>query len=134
GKSFIAELTTSPEFFNLFRQIRKQQYLILEWALERIQDLPYKPYLDLGRKSLAGRGAFAAVTNVENLSDQDLPILGDDWFHTMLATCAITKLYHGPVDVNGQKFVDGGVSASLTVQEAWRQNARNILVIRTEHF
>ncbi len=134
GKAFITELTTSPEFFNLFRYIRKQQYLSLEWALERIQDFPYKLDLDLGRKTLAGRGAFAAVTNVENLSDQYLPILGDDWFHTMLATCAIPKLYHGPVDVNGQKFVDGGVSASIPVQEAWRQNARNIIVIRTEPF
>ncbi|HHF2851060.1 TPA: patatin family protein [Vibrio diabolicus] len=134
GKAFITELTTSPEFFNLFRYIRKQQYLGLEWALERIQDFPYKLDLDLGRSALGGRGAFAAVTNVETLSDQYLPILGDTWFNTMLATCAIPKLYHGPVDVNGNKFVDGGVSASIPVQEAWRQNARNIIVIRTEPF
>lgn len=42
GKAFITDLTTSNEFFNLFRYIRKKQYLGLEWALERIQDYPYK--------------------------------------------------------------------------------------------
>ncbi|NMU52664.1 patatin family protein, partial [Vibrio parahaemolyticus] len=93
GKAFITELTTSPEFFNLFRYIRKQQYLGLEWALERIQDFPYKLDLDLGRSALGKREAFAAVTNIETLSDQYLPILDDSWFNTMLATCAIPKLY-----------------------------------------
>ncbi|PFG55828.1 putative patatin/cPLA2 family phospholipase [Vibrio sp. ES.051] len=134
GKAFITDLTTSTEFFNLFRYIRRQQYLGLEWALERIQGFPYKLDLDLGRAALGGRGAFAAVTNVDTLSDQYMPILGDAWFNTMLATCAVPKLYHGPVDVGGTKFVDGGVAASIPVQEAWRQNARNIIVIRTEPF
>ena len=134
GKSFITDLTTSDQFFNLFRYIRKKQYLGLEWALERIQDYPYKLDLDLGRLALGDRGAFAAVTNVDTLSDQYLPILGADWVSTMVATCAIPKLYQGPVDVNGQRFVDGGVSASIPVQEAWRKNARNIIVIRTEPF
>lgn len=134
GKAFITELTTAPEFFNLFQYIRNKQYMGLEWALDRIQDFPYKLDLDLGRKALGERKAFAAVTNVETLSDQYLPMLGDSWFTTMLATCAIPKLYLGPVELNGQKYVDGGVSAAVPVQEAWRQNARNIIVIRTEPF
>lgn len=134
GKAFITELTTSPEFFNLIRYIRNKQYLGLEWALERIQDYPYKLDVDLGRKALRGRGAFAAVTNAQTLADQYLPILGDEWRDTMVATCAIPKLYQGPVAIDDQMFVDGGVSASIPVQEAWRQNARNIIVIRTEPF
>lgn len=134
GKAFITELTTSPEFFNLIRYIRNKQYLGLEWALERIQDYPYKLDVDLGRKTLGGRGAFAAVTNAQTLADQYLPILGSEWRDTMVATCAIPKLYQGPVAIDDQMFVDGGVSASIPVQEAWRQNARNIIVIRTEPF
>ncbi|BCN23740.1 patatin-like phospholipase family protein [Vibrio alfacsensis] len=134
GKAFITDLTTSPEFFNLIRYIRNKQYLGLEWALERIQDYPYKLDLDLGKRALGKRRAFAAVTNVNSLADQYLPILSDDWLNTMVATCAIPKLYQGTVEVNGQKYVDGGVSASIPVQEAWRQNARNIIVIRTEPF
>ncbi|MGR5353116.1 patatin-like phospholipase family protein [Vibrio sp. DNB22_19_2] len=134
GKAFITELTTSPEFFDLIRYIRNKQYLGLEWALERIQDYPYKLDVDLGRKALRGRGAFAAVTNAQTLADHYLPILGNEWRDTMVATCAIPKLYQGPVAIEDQMFVDGGVSASIPVQEAWRQNARNIIVIRTEPF
>ncbi|WP_045496279.1 patatin-like phospholipase family protein [Vibrio hyugaensis] len=134
GKAFITDLTTSDEFFNLFRYIRKKQYLGLEWALERIQDYPYKLDLDMGKSVLGSRNAFAAVTNADTLSDQYLPILSQNWVNTMVATCAIPKLYQSPVSINGQQFVDGGVSASIPVQEAWRQNARNIIVIRTEPF
>ncbi|MGR5235748.1 patatin-like phospholipase family protein [Vibrio alfacsensis] len=134
GKAFITELTTSPEFFHLIRYIRNKQYLGLDWALERIQDYPYKLDVDLGRKALGERGAFAAVTNAQTLADQYLPLLGHDWRNTLVATCAIPKLYQSPVAINDQLFVDGGVSASIPVQEAWRKNARNIIVIRTEPF
>ncbi|MGR5488774.1 patatin-like phospholipase family protein, partial [Vibrio alfacsensis] len=34
--------------------------------------------------------------------------------------------------MNQQAFIDGGVSASIPVQEAWRQENRTIVVIRTE--
>ncbi|WP_045394303.1 patatin-like phospholipase family protein [Vibrio rotiferianus] len=134
GKAFITDLTTSTEFFNLFGYIRKKQYLGLEWALERIQEYPYKLDLDLGHRSLGHRRAFAAVTDTHSLSDRYLPMLGKRWFETMIATCAIPKLYQGIVNIDGSQYVDGGVSASIPVQEAWRQNARNIIVIRTEPF
>ncbi len=132
SKSFIVELTTAPEFFNLFGYIRKKQSMDLDWALERIQEYPYKLDLDLGKSALRGRGAFAAVTDTQNLNDRYLPIICDEWFSTLLATCAIPKLYSMPVGIGDRHYVDGGISASIPVQEAWRRNARSVIVIRTE--
>ncbi|MDF2154229.1 patatin-like phospholipase family protein [Vibrio sp. CAU 1672] len=134
GKAFITDLTTSTHFFNLFRYIRHNQYLGLDWALERIQQYPYKLDIDLGRRALGERRAFAAVTDIDSLTDHYLPMLGDNWFLTLVATCAIPKLYQSAVEIEGMRYVDGGVSASIPVQEAWRQNARNIIVIRTEPY
>ena len=132
GKSFIMELTTDPEFFNLFSYIRHRKGLGMEWALEKVLAYPYKLDLDLGRQVLGGRNIYAAVTDVKDLKDHYFPLFTEDWYKVMLATCAIPRLYNGEIEIAGEHYVDGGVSASIPVQEAWRRHARSIVVIRTE--
>lgn len=132
GQSFILDLTTAREFFHLFRYIRHNQYLGLDWALEKICDYPYRLDVDMGRKVLAHRHAYAAVTDTYRLTDHYLPMLADDWKKVLIATCAIPRLYGHPVQFAHGQYVDGGVSASIPVQEAWRREARCIVVIRTE--
>ncbi len=132
GRAFIIELTTSSEFFNLFSYIRHKQFLGLDWAMERICDYPYRLDVDLGRRALGDRTAMAAVTDNQSLKDHYLPMLQDDWLEVAIASCAIPRLYKGPITLSGKEYIDGGVSASIPVQEAWRDNARFIAVIRTE--
>ncbi|WED22695.1 DUF6363 domain-containing protein [Vibrio sp. JC009] len=132
GRSFILDLTTDDKFFHLYSYIRRKQTLNMEWALDRICDYPYKLDLDLGRRALRGRDAFAAVTHAGELRDHYLPIIDHNWYDIMRATCAIPGLYGKEVEVGSERYVDGGVSAAIPVQEAWRQEARNIVVIRTE--
>ncbi|MDW6001319.1 patatin-like phospholipase family protein [Vibrio mangrovi] len=132
GKAFITDLTTDSSFFNLFSYIRKKQYVDLSWALDRIVEYPYRLDLDMGRQVLGERQAYAAVTSSDKLIDHYLPIIQPNWRDVLLATCAIPTLCPQPIDVAGHAYVDGGISASIPVQEAWRQGARFIAVIRTE--
>ncbi|TXY29370.1 patatin family protein [Vibrio mimicus] len=133
GKSFILELTTRSEFFHLFSYIRRKQYMNMQWALDRICEYPYRLDLGMARQVLGKRKAYAAVTSADDLKDAYFPMLGADWQQVLLATCAIPGLYPEPVALNGKHYIDGGVSASIPVQEAWRKEARFITVIRTEH-
>lgn len=132
GKSFLVDLTTDPHFFNLFSYIRNKQSMDIDWALERISHYPYKLDLDLGRMNLGERQAYASVTEVSHIRDEYLPLLDDDWFDVMRATCAIPGLYAGEVQVREKNYVDGGVTAAIPVQEAWRQGHRNIIIIRSD--
>lgn len=132
GKAFTLELTTDDKFFHLFSYIRRKQGMDLDWALDKLCHFPYKLDLDLGRKILKDRHAFAAVTEVSHIKDVYIPLLGENWFDLMRATCAIPGLYSSEVTLNSTRFVDGGVTAAIPVQEAWRQGARNIVVVRTE--
>ncbi|MGF1694870.1 DUF6363 domain-containing protein [Vibrio lamellibrachiae] len=132
GHSFLVELTTDSRFFNLFHYIRRKQYLGIEWALDSISSYPYKLDIDMGRKILGERRAFAAVTHGTTLHDHYLPMLNEDWYKVMVATCAIPRLYPHEVEIEGEGYVDGGVSAAIPVQQAWRNEARCIIVIRTE--
>ncbi|WP_105902362.1 patatin-like phospholipase family protein [Vibrio gangliei] len=132
GKAFISELTTQPEFFRLFKHIRRKQRLDLDWAFERLLEPPYWLDIDAGRYALGERKAFAAVTNMDNLHDAYLPIFTQHWADTLKATCAIPALYRHEVKIEDHFYVDGGVSAAIPAQEAWRQGSRLISVIRTE--
>lgn len=132
GKSFVLDLTTDKTFFSLFSYIRQGKKMNLDWALDKICRYPYKLDLDLGRRTLGNREAFATVTEVRHIRDHYIPMLSSDWFNVMRATCAIPGLYSDEVILGEQRFVDGGVTASIPVQEAWRQDSRNIVVIRTE--
>ncbi|OCH47540.1 patatin family protein, partial [Vibrio cyclitrophicus] len=115
-----------------FSYIRHRKNLGLEWALEQIMAYPYKLDLDLGRQTLGARQLFAAVTDSKDLQDHYFPLLGEDWYKVMIATCAIPRLYNDEILIGNGTYVDGGVSAAIPVQEAWRRQARSIVVIRTE--
>lgn len=132
AKAFIMDLTTKPEFFHLFSYIRRKQQMNLDWALQQINHYPYKLDLDMGKRALRHRKAYAAVTNTATLHDEYLPIIDSQWFDILRATCAIPGLYPHPVKIGDSEYVDGGVSAAVPVQEAWRQGARNLVVIMTE--
>lgn len=132
GKAFIQELTTHVDFFNLFAYIRRKQYLNLDWALDKICNYPYRLDIDLGKRALGQRRAYAAVTDADNLVDHYLPILKSEWRLPLIASCAIPTLVPQPTPYEGRQYVDGGVSASIPVQEAWRQGGRLLVVIRTE--
>lgn len=132
GRDFIYELTTQDDFFNLFSYTRGTRALGLDWAMKAIQASPYHLNIEQGRHHLGQRHAVAAVTNTATMHDEYLPFLGRDWLATLIATCAIPKLYAQPVHIGDNTYVDGGVSASIPVQEAWRRSARFITVVRTE--
>ncbi len=132
GKSFLVELTTDPRFFHLFSYIRQKQNMNIDWALDSISRYPYKLDMDLGRRILRNRGAYASVTEVTHIRDEYLPLMSEAWYDIMRATCAIPGLYSGEVQIGSKSYVDGGVTAAIPVQEAWRQGSRNIIIIRTE--
>ncbi|MDE1263881.1 patatin-like phospholipase family protein [Vibrio aestuarianus] len=132
GKAFILDLTTDPNFFNLFGYVRRKQYLNLDWALDRISEFPYRLDIDMGRRVLEQRQAYAATTSASTLHDHYFPMLGERWRDVLTATCAIPRLYPHEVKLDDGAYIDGGVSASIPVQEAWRKGSRFVAVIRTE--
>ncbi|MDA9557092.1 DUF6363 domain-containing protein [Vibrio sp.] len=134
GKSFLMDLTTQKEFFNLIQYLRGNQGLGLKWIINKIQhEEPYLFDVEKARRNLGeNRTAFAVVTNTNTLHDEYLPVLRDDWPLIMRATCAIPRVYDKEVIIDGQSYVDGGIAAAIPAQEAWRRGSRCIFVIRTE--
>lgn len=133
AKRFLMQVTTQKEFFSLFRHDDKPP-LDLDWAFEHLKAPPFEFDIAHARQVLGERQAFATVTNRETLQDEYLSIFCDDWLTRLKASSALPSLYQHNVPILDKFYVDGGVSAAIPAQQAWRDGARFLTVIRTEPF
>ncbi|MDX2319491.1 MAG: patatin family protein [Moritella sp.] len=133
GYNFIVNYTTDDEFFSLYKYLRKQKPMNLDWALDAVSAKGLTP-LDIitARKNLQYRQAFACATRKDTMQDTYLPLYQQNWREVLRASCAVPILYNKKINFNDLEWVDGGVSASVPVQEAWKRGAELIVVVRTE--
>ncbi|CAM3968488.1 patatin-like phospholipase family protein [Vibrio neonatus] len=134
GLDFIINYTTKNRFFDFHRLMHKQQAAMdLDWAFQFVHSGEFPLDLKKGAQNLgADKQALACVTHVEEMKDYYFPIFSEHWYDVLRATCAIPMLYHQEIEIDGAKWVDGGVTATIPVQEAYRRGACNIVAITTE--
>ncbi len=133
GYEFIVNLTTDHRFFDLFKYIRRYQYMDLDWAFSHTELLntPFYQNKDFMEK-FNGRDALACVTHAKTLTAEYLPLFDKDFIDVLRATCAIPFLYPKKVKIDNSFYIDGGVSSPVPVREAFDRGADVIVVIRTE--
>nr|WP_159065008.1 patatin family protein [Thaumasiovibrio subtropicus] len=128
---FILNYTTSERFFHLPRFVRKQQPMDLDWAFNFIHTGEFPLDIEKGRGNLGkGKQALACLTRTDTLQDHYYPIFAEDWFNILKATCAIPVLYYNDIEFDGHTWVDGGVSATIPVMEAYRRGFKQLVVIQ----
>ncbi|MBQ8696147.1 MAG: patatin family protein [Clostridia bacterium] len=74
---------------------------------------------------------YACVTNIENGKAEYLPLDGSDkeW-RAIVATCALPMIFQ-PVEIDGKKYLDGGIAASVPVDFALEQGCDKVLCVLT---
>ncbi|MFA0438548.1 patatin family protein [Vibrio sp. 10N.286.49.C2] len=132
GLDFILNYTTRGRFFDVNKLLQKQQPMDLDWAFEFVNTGEFPLDIPKGKIQLGdNKVALACITDVEDLQDYYYPIFADNWFDVLRATCAIPMLYYHDIEFDGKKWVDGGVSATIPVQESCRRGINNMVVIST---
>lgn len=132
GLDFVLNYTTDERFFTVSKFINKQQPMDLDWAFDFVNTGEFPLDLDRGKQNLGeSKLALACITDVEELKDYYYPIFADNWFDVLKATCAIPMLYYHDIEFDGKKWIDGGVSASIPVEESYRRGFYNMVVIST---
>jgi predicted patatin/cPLA2 family phospholipase len=119
---------TRPEFINPKRFLRGGHWIDFDWLWESFErDHP------LDRSSLAASPVelLMAATSYETGQPIFLAPKPAELMQALKASCALPILYRDAVHVGSQRVMDGGVSAPIPVQEAYRLGARRILVIRS---
>ena len=74
---------------------------------------------------------YACVTNIENGNAEYLNLDGSDTeWRAIIATCALPLLFQ-PVEIDGKRYLDGGIAASVPVDFAIEQGCDRVLCVLT---
>lgn len=76
---------------------------------------------------------LAAVTNIETAQTEYLPVTGEDTtWKTLVASCALPLMFP-VIQLNGKRYMDGGISNPIPVEEAIGRGCdKNIVIITRE--
>ena len=133
----ITEFSSSPKFFSLSRPFKGQSTVDLDWYFDQVGTDPTNStgshQLDLqkGLIQLKHRQLLISTTNSSNYQASFFSPNRGNWLTLLKASSALPLLYKEGVKINDDFQVDGGLSAPLPVEEAYRRGARKIVVLRT---
>lgn len=128
----IALSASNKRFFRLSRSIAGRSVVDLDWYFEQVKQQAEPLKVSCAAKQLLQRRLLFAATRVDDKSARYFSPNSDNWIDFLKASSALPFLYKGGVDIDGHKYVDGGLAAPIPVEEAYRQGARKIVVIRTK--
>jgi predicted patatin/cPLA2 family phospholipase len=119
---------TRPEFIDARRFLRGGHWVDFDWLWQATErECPIdRAKIAAGRVQLVVSTTCYATGGAVYLEPDR-----DDLMQALKASCALPILYRDPVHVAERRLLDGGISAPIPVQEAYRRGARRILVIRS---
>lgn len=131
ARRVITRYTTSPLFFNPLRFIRGGHLIDLDWLIEcTSKELPLHMHSGLELMN-AGREFYMGASRSDDFEAEFLQPTEDTWLDIIRASSAIPGFYRTGVEFGGTLYHDGGISAAVPVEEAYRRGAETIVVIRT---
>lgn len=74
---------------------------------------------------------LACVTNIETGKAEYLPVTGEggEW-RELVASCALPLLFQ-PVEIDGKRYLDGGIANSVPFEKALRDGCDKVIVVLT---
>lgn len=116
------------EFVDLRRFLRGGHWLDLDYLWDAFDR---EDPLDVDAVARSGTRLIVAATAVDSGCATYWEPRATDLSHRLRASSAMPVLYRKFVDVEGRPFTDGGLTAPVPVEEAYRRGARRIVVIRS---
>ncbi|WGL94681.1 patatin-like phospholipase family protein [Arsenophonus nasoniae] len=131
ARKVITDYTTKSQFFSPLRFIRGGHMIDLDWLIDiTSRELPLD--FSKGLSCLnSGRQFLISACRYEDFSPVYFQPTQDSWLDIIRASSAIPGFYRQGAVFNGQLYHDGGITASIPVEEAYRRGAKTIVVIRT---
>lgn len=127
---FIMQSARDPEFISWKKYFKGGHLFDLDWLMdEGFKRVPLD--LDVMLARARQKKYWVATTCVRSGEPVFVQPTADNFESCMKATSAIPAVYRTPVAVHGESLMDGAVAAPIPVQEAHRQGAGNIVVIRS---
>lgn len=116
------------EFVDVRRFLRGGHWLDLDYLWDAFDR---EDPLDVERATSGPTQLIVAATSVATGTATYLEPRAHDMNEALRASSAVPLMYRRFVELEGRHYTDGGVTAPIPVEEAYRRGARRIVVIRT---
>ncbi|ABO24222.1 Patatin [Shewanella loihica PV-4] len=131
AKQAIKGLSRDPQFVKVSRGLAGKSTVDLDWYFNQVQGESLGLDLSAGMRALRHRQLLFSMTNGSNYQAIFRQPDKQNWLELLKASSALPFLYRQGVPLEDSFYVDGGLSAPLPVEEAYRRGATKIVVIRT---
>ncbi len=110
---------------------KNRSYYNIPFVFDQLPN-QYLPFDYQAFKEFKGE-VLAAVTNIKTAQTEYLPVTGEDsTWKTLVASCSLPLMFP-IVKLDGEKYMDGGISNPIPVDEAIRRGCdKNIVIITRE--
>tara|TARA_B110000881_G_C18536101_1_gene495879 strand:- start:195 stop:1067 length:873 start_codon:yes stop_codon:yes gene_type:complete len=128
----MANSAIDSSFMSFSRFLRGGDYMDIE-ALWEMNEKHNKLNVSKGLQNLKEKNSklWIMATDVDTGIATTLEPKADDWGKCLQAGTALPFFVRKPVELRGQRFLDGGVVAPIPVQQAIEAGADEIIVIRS---
>jgi predicted patatin/cPLA2 family phospholipase len=116
------------EFVDMRRFLRGGHWLDIDYLWDAFDR---EDPLDCAATARAGTQLIVAATAVETGTAAFLEPTAGDLSEVLRASSAVPVLFRRFVELERRAFTDGGVTAPIPVEEAYRRGARRIVVVRS---
>ncbi len=131
AQASIAQLSKQARFFDIKRGLKGSNTVDLDWYFDQVNHAPFHLNTESGLAKLHNRKLLISTTNSSSYQASFFQPQKSNWLTLLKASSALPFLYRKGVMIGGDYHVDGGLSAPLPVEEAYRRGAKKIVVIRT---
>lgn len=127
----IFTLSRDQHFFSLKHTFIGTHTVDLDWYFEQISRPEFTLNFNHAKQELKKRTLLFATTRIPDFKACYFSPQEDNWLTLLKASSALPFLYRKGVEISGEYYVDGGVSAPIPVEKAFELGATTIVVIRT---
>lgn len=131
GHHSITSLSKHSNFFKLHRAFIGKHAIDLDWYFEQVGKAENNLNIGCGEERLKKRTLLFSATREDDRSAHFFEPTRKNWLTALKASSAFPMLYKKGVQIGDHYYVDGGLSAPIPVEEAYKRGAKRIVVIRT---
>ncbi|MEH6454512.1 MAG: patatin family protein [Psychromonas sp.] len=125
----ITEVTTERHFFDLYRFMRGNKAMDLDWLIKQTQTNLKLDWAQAYRNCI-DKTVLVTASDINKQQAVYFNLMNDDKSLALKASCNIPVI-NKPIDSDNGSFFDGGLYDPIPVKEAYKRGYKHIVVIRT---
>lgn len=123
-------MSNDKEFMNFNRVVSANAVMNVDYLFEVAENIiPFEKSIAVN--NLLNKDVRMVTTNRTNGEAEYMKPDFENWMDVVIASCTLPFITKGEHIINGVPFMDGGWSDPIPVMQAYKDGAREIVVVRT---